>query len=111
MIELARRLIVIVAPVVATVNRNRSAAIVSNEENLWIVGVDPNDVIVAVGYLHVGKRLAAVGRLVDAVDFGRVDDLRVGGIDRERHIVEGALAQLPLGVDALPRAPPIVRPE
>jgi hypothetical protein len=110
-IELARRLIAIVAPVVTPVDRNRSAAIVSNQQNLWLVRIDPYDVIVAVGYVDVGERLAAVGRLVDAVDFGRVDDLRVGGIDGERHIIEGALAQLPLGVDALPRPARVVGPE
>src|SRR5262249_16997048 len=108
-IELTRRLIQCCAECLAAVDGNVCAAVITDDKNLRIAWVDPDDVIVAEPRPERAPRASAVRRFKDAVDFGGIGYLRIRRVDIDRHIVERALAKLPFAVDALPRRSGIVR--
>src|SRR5205823_5636017 len=75
-VELGRRLVVPAAPGLAAVDRDRRTLVGGQQDDLWVVGVDPDRVVVvaAGGALEGGEGLAAVGRAVQA-GVGDVNDV------------------------------------
>ena len=100
-VELRGRLIVLCGPGPAAVEADRRPAVVAHDHAVGIVGVDPQVVVVAVGYMHARKVLAPVGGLVH-LDVGQVNDVRVLRIGVDPGVVPGALADLVLVVDVRP---------
>src|SRR5262249_35081536 len=102
-IELGGWLVVPAAPRLAAVDADRGALVGGQQDDLRVVGVDPDGVIVvaAGGALDEGERLAAVGRAVEG-DVGDVDDVGVFGIDLDLGEVAAAAPQARVGVDTPP---------
>src|SRR6185312_11448720 len=109
MIELAGRLIVLGAPRLAAVGRDGRAAVIADQENLGVRGVDPDDVVVTVRHVQQGEGLAAVVRYPNTIDVRAVKGARVGGVDIDAGVIERPLAQAPVVVDAVPRGAAVSR--
>ena len=93
MVELARELIVDGRPGGATVEGDTSAAIIALDHALWIVRVDPQIVVIAMGCGDFRIVLAAVSGFPHAkiVDINCVGMLWIG---EDVAVVPGALDQI-----------------
>ena len=98
-------------PGLAAVHRDIAAAVVRVAHPLWIVGIDPEVVLVSVRRTdHMVEGFAAV---VGAVEAGieRVHPVRIHRVGVHPGVVEGALAEFPLVVREPPGGAPVVGAE
>ena len=106
-IKLRRGLIVLRAPTLATIQRDRRAAIVRIDQVIRVGRVDPEAVIVAMRGGHIGERAPAV----DALEQWRVahpHHLGVLRIGRDVHVIPRARLNQPVARHLPPRLTGIV---
>ena len=100
-IELPGRLVVLAAPGLPSVDRQRRAAVIAVDHAARIVGIDPQAVMIAVRRRQEIEGLAAVLR-AEHPGVERVDRVGLPGIGEDVAEVPGALAEPLVAVDPRP---------
>ncbi len=90
------------------VERDAGAAVVPLDHAPGIPGVDPEIVVVAVRRGDLGEGAPAVGRLPH-LEIGHVDRVGVDRVREDVAVVPGAMDQVAVVGDELPRSPAVVR--
>src|SRR6185437_4870292 len=109
-VELAGGLVVFRTPGLAAVEADGRAAVIAFDQDLRVVGVDPEDMVVAVGRAQGGELRAAVVGDVDA-HVGQVDGVGVLRVREDVHVIEGALGDVHAVVDQAPGFPAVIGAE
>ena len=109
-IELAGRNVELRAPALAAVESYRGAAIVRDDEVVWIVRVDPQIVKIAMRAGQVLPSLSAIRR-TQCRRTHHINRVFVFRIDEEFDVVPGSLHQTVIVGDAAPLLTGIIRDE
>ena len=107
MVELRRGLVVLRAPALSAIERNRRPTVVGVDQEARVLRIDPELMVVAVRRLECRERSASVNGFHHR-RVHHIDDVSVLRIGRDVHVVPRARLNQPVPAEQPPRLPGIV---
>ena len=108
-IEFSGGLVVLFGPGLSAVEADSSPAVIALNHNIRIMGVDPQSVVIAMGYSNRGVEIfSAIYGLVKA-DITGIEGVLISGVGSKVRVVPATLAQFMIPIDTRPGLATIIR--